>query len=164
MHAPPRPRVWAIDAQPARPTGLPGFPRLAEIQQQIRQMQEENAALKVRLSSLEKKRAGEQNLPVPAWPQTCQTESVANSEETQVEERLRQDLAWLDEPCPFKKAGGRTWRMVAENQGDKIPMNGRGLQVPRAYLHSIENWAEAGLYVRMKSKLALALCHNVAMQ
>ncbi len=133
-------------------------PADAEIQQQIRQMQEENAALKVRLSAVEEK------LPAPTQSQTCQTESVANSEETQVEERLRQDLSWLDEPCPFKKAGGRTWRMVAENQGDKIPMNGRGLQVPRAYLHSIENWAEAGLYVRLKSKLALALCHNVAMQ
>ena len=66
-------------------------------------------------------------------------------------------MAWLDEPCPFKKVGGRTWRQIACNQGEKIPMNGRGPQVPRAYLHSIENWAEASESIRLKARLALEL-------
>jgi hypothetical protein len=72
-----------------------------------------------------------------------------------LEASLRDNLAWLDEPSPFKKAGGRTWRQLATNYGAKIPMNGRGPQVPRAYLHSIENWQTGKIKSRLKAKIAL---------
>ena len=120
-----------------------------ELRQQIRLLLEENEELKARLTALENQANS------PGWTRPGKSQDQSSQDE---EAWLRQDPAWLDESCPFQKATGRTWRQLAENQGGKIPMNGKGAQVPRAYLHSIENWTKAYQPNRLKAKLALELC------
>ena len=155
-----RPRVRILDDDPSRFVSPQEEMRL-----QIQLLLDENEALKARLTALENivQTVANTRQAGPAksqgTPEPSQAEGNGQSQDqTGLEAELRQDQAWLDEPCPFRKTGGRTWRQVASNFGDKIPMNGRGPQVPRAYLHSIENWAEAGQTIRLKAKLALEIC------
>ena len=86
-------------------------------------------------------------------------ESQAQPEQAEAEgsqeDELKQDLAWLDKPCHFKKAVGRTWRQLAMNYGEKISMNGKGRQSPRSYLHAIESWQECKMAARVKARIAL---------
>jgi hypothetical protein len=99
--------------------------------------------------------AGEvQNQP----KQSGQTEAV---DEERAQKWLWEHLPdWLDEPCPFKLATGRTWRELGENKGEKIPMNGKGLQPPRAYLHALENWQDCKAWTRLKARVALEVGKN----
>jgi len=78
------------------------------------------------------------------------------------EKWLRDNISiWIDEACKFKKAGNRTWRELGENKGDKISMNGKGFQCPRAYLHAIENWEGCTVtWSRLKAKISLEYCKN----
>ena len=72
----------------------------------------------------------------------------------------RENLAeWLDSPCPFVKAQGRTWRELAENKGDKVMVNGKP-SLPRAYLHALESWANGKVWQRMKARVSLEVCKN----
>jgi outer membrane biosynthesis protein TonB len=74
---------------------------------------------------------------------------------------IREHLAeWLDAPCPYVKAQGRTWRELAENQGEKIAMKGKGFQPPRAYLHALESWTSGKIWQRMKARVALEVGKN----
>jgi hypothetical protein len=66
---------------------------------------------------------------------------------------------WLDAPCPFQKAQGRTWRELAQNKGGKIAMKGKET-APRAYLHAIGNWSDCRLWPRMKARIALEMSKN----
>jgi len=126
---------------------------------QIKSLQQRNLALEQRLNLLENEiQTLKQGLAERG--QTEQNQVDKQDPEQSVEDELSLDLTWLDETCPFKKADGRTWRQMAVNQGEKIPMNGRGPQVPRMYLHSIENWKDAVPEIRIKAKLALRLGRN----
>ena len=92
------------------------------------------------------------------------TELVRNKKEKvnvkDGEKWLRDNISiWIDEACKFKKAGNRTWRELGENKGDKISMNGKGFQCPRAYLHAIENWEGCTVtWSRLKARIALEYC------
>lgn len=66
---------------------------------------------------------------------------------------------WLDQPAPFAKATGRTWRQLGQNVGNKIEVKGKSVQ-PRAYLHSIETWQSCNVWFRVKAKVALQICKN----
>jgi hypothetical protein len=158
-----KPRVWIIDDQPPNPFTTP----FEDVKLRIQLILDENQELQARLTALEN--LALENLAAKAETPRPQPDPVEDRDQAKsqghaispamsgLEVELRQDLAWLDLPCPFKKAGGRTWRQMGENYGDKIPMNGRGAQVPRAYLHSIESWQEAKLETRLKSKIALEI-------
>jgi len=152
-----------------------------EVRLQIQLLLEENEAFKARLTALESLVQTLANRPQPGQAkshgsvvpcpangcgqspaQACQGEASGLAEDQSLAEKeeaeLRRNRAWLDEECPFQKANGRTWRQMAENQGEKILMNGKGPQPPRAYLHSIKVWQEAKTDYRLKSKVALELC------
>ena len=69
----------------------------------------------------------------PAAP----SQSATQPSEQMAEKWTRDNLAqWLDTPCQFAKAQGRTWRQLAENKGDKIEIKGKPCQ-PRAFLHAL---------------------------
>lgn len=85
-------------------------------------------------------------------------EEEITDEEKEMEEQLRSDLSWLDERSPFQKTRDRSWRQLASNQGEKIAMNGKGYQKPRAYLHAIASWKESKMESRLKAKIALVVC------
>ncbi len=150
-------RVWIIDDPAPNPFTSPD----EDIKLQIQLILDENQELKARLTALENQAM--ENLAAKAsrpQPDPVEDRGQAKSQSpasSGLEASLREDLAWLDLPCPFRKANGRTWRQLAQNYGDKIPMNGKGAQVPRAYLHSIENWQEAKMETRLKSKIALEI-------
>ncbi len=78
-------------------------------------------------------------------------------DEEKAEQWIRENLEqWLDSPCPFQKAGGRTWRQLAQNEGAKVPIKGKECP-PRAYLHTIERWAACSVWTRLKAKVALEI-------
>lgn len=78
-------------------------------------------------------------------------------DEEKAEKWIRENLEqWLDQPCPFKKAQGRTWRQMAQNAGEKILIKGKPLP-PRAYLHTIEGWAACNVWARLKAKVSLEI-------
>lgn len=93
-------------------------------------------------------------------------EKVEEKQEQEVDEEkaerwVREHVAeWIDQLCHFKKANGRTWRELAENKGEKIPMNGKGRQSSRAYLHAIENWNTCSVWARVKAKVVLEVVKN----
>lgn len=132
------PKVWVVDSEVSQD----------ELTTQVQFLMKENEALKKRTGALENEVQGlKQNFAhyTQAAPQSqaksqSQTEgqgheakpSQVENQGQSLEAQLRLDLAWMDEPCPFKKATGRSWREMAENEGEKIAMNGKGFQVPRA--------------------------------
>ncbi len=144
-------------------------PSQAEIQQQeIEILRQENQALSESIASLamqvEALQACVSDLLHQPEMQTesqpaahTQSKAEGNNEEQEMTIELEQDLSWLDEACHFKKAEGRTWRQLAKNYGDKISMNGKGLQSPRMYLHAIENWQDCKMEARVKAKIALEM-------
>jgi hypothetical protein len=145
--------------------------------QKLTSMEKELANLKVYLNDLVSKIA-KQNAerPVQQVPPPIQqvqqniSQAKANGskptngdepDEQKAEKWARENIhEWLDEPCRFVKAGGRTWRQLAGNVGDKIAMNGKGEQSPRAYLHAIEGWKACKICSRVKAKVALHVVSN----
>jgi hypothetical protein len=89
-----------------------------------------------------------------------QAKGNGNKEQAQpsrekAEQWAREHLAeWIDQPCSFAKAQGRTWRELAENFGERILIKGKQ-SPPRAYLHVLENWEDCKVWARMKAKVAL---------
>ena len=78
-------------------------------------------------------------------------------DEAKAERWVRENLEeWLDTPCQFAKAQGRTWRELGENHGERIAVNGRAAS-PRAYLHALEGWKNGNVWGRIKAKVALEL-------
>ncbi len=77
-------------------------------------------------------------------------------DEEKAEKWVRENLEkWLDQPCPYGKAMGRSWRELAENRGAKISLKGMESQ-PRAYLHALENWQQCeSVWSKVKAKVAL---------
>jgi len=77
-------------------------------------------------------------------------------DEETAEKWLKENLdKWLDQPCTYGKAMGRSWRDLAENKGAKISLKGIESQ-PRAYLHALENWHNCeSVWAKMKAKVAL---------
>jgi len=77
-------------------------------------------------------------------------------DEEKAEKWVRENLqVWLDQPCPYSKAMGRSWRELAENRGAKISLKGMESQ-PRAYLHALENWQQCGsVWSKVKARVAL---------
>lgn len=99
--------------------------------------------------------------PKPSQPEPGKAENKQEVDEEKAEKWLRDNLAeWLDQPCPFKQAGGRTWRQLGKNEGEKIAMNGKGQQAPRAYLHALESWQSCKPWPRLKAKVALDMGKN----
>ena len=101
----------------------------------------------------------------PAKP-TSQARPAAPSQgatqpnEQMAEKWTRDNLAtWLDTPCQFGKAQGRTWRQLAENQGDKIEIKNKPCQ-PRAFLHALESWQSCQVWARMKARVTLAVIES----
>jgi hypothetical protein len=85
----------------------------------------------------------------------------SQADEEKAERWVRENMAtWLDQPCPFRNAEGRSWRKLAQNEGERITMNGKGSQVPRAYLHAIESWQACSVWNRLKAKVALEAAKN----
>jgi hypothetical protein len=81
------------------------------------------------------------------------------SEET-AEKWAREHLAdWLDQPCQFAKAQGRTWRQLGENLGERINLKGKPC-LPRAYLHALENWDACKVWQRMQARVVLAVIES----
>ncbi len=92
----------------------------------------------------------------PAAP----SQGATPPDEQLAEKWTRDNLAaWLDTPCQFAKAQGRTWRQLAENQGDKIEIKGKPCQ-PRAFLHALESWQSCQVWARMKARVALAVIES----
>jgi len=77
-------------------------------------------------------------------------------DEEKAEKWVRENLEkWLDQPCPYGKAMGRSWRELAENKGAKISLKGMESQ-PRAYLHALENWQKCeSVWSKVKARVAL---------
>ena len=77
-------------------------------------------------------------------------------DEEKAEKWVRENLEkWLDQPCPYGKAMGRSWRELAENRGAKISLKGMESQ-PRAYLHALENWQQCeSVWSKVKARVAL---------
>ena len=87
---------------------------------------------------------------------TGEARKADQPDEVKAEKWARENLeVWLDQPCPYGKAQGRTWRDLAANKGEKI--NLKGIEsMPRAYLHAIENWQDCeSVWKKMKAKIAL---------
>lgn len=81
-------------------------------------------------------------------------------DEEKAEQWVRENIAqWLDVPCPFGKAGKRTWKQLAQNEGEKIVVRGSAA-VPRAYLHSLASWPECNVWSKLKAKVALEIGKN----
>jgi len=82
-------------------------------------------------------------------------------DEETAEKWLRENLGkWLDQPCTYGKAMGRSWRDLAENKGAKISLKGIESQ-PRAYLHALENWHNCeSVWAKMKAKVALEVVNK----
>ena len=81
-------------------------------------------------------------------------------DEEKAEKWVRENLlAWLDQPCPFAKAGGRSWKQLSKNEGEKIVIKGKPMP-PRAYLHTLENWNECKAWSKLKAKVALEFGKN----
>ena len=92
----------------------------------------------------------------PAAP----SQGATPPDEKLAEKWTRDNLAtWLDTPCQFAKAQGRTWRQLAENQGDKIEIKGKPCQ-PRAFLHALESWESCQVWARMKARVTLAVIES----
>lgn len=113
--------------------------------------------------------AAKQTEPGETQSQPKQNGKTSQAEPSQEADQPSEEIAeqwarenqaqWLDSPCPYVKAQGRTWRQLAENQGDKIAVKGRPCQ-PRAYLHSLAGWNDCKVWQRMKARVALELCKN----
>ena len=86
---------------------------------------------------------------------------VAQEPNEEIAERWTREhqAEWLDAVCPFGKAEGRTWRELAENQGEKIAMKGRPC-LPRAYLHALQGWDSCKVWQRMKAKVVLEVIES----
>ena len=81
-------------------------------------------------------------------------------DEEKAEKWVRENLLeWLDQPCPFAKAGGRSWKQLSKNEGEKIVIRGKPMP-PRAYLHTLENWNECKAWAKLKAKVALEFGKN----
>lgn len=136
-----------------------------------------NEALQEKLTQLEQKLAqleaqsiqsakepivliAEQPKPEAQQTQPEQKQEQEPSDPEKAEKWVKDNLTeWLDTKVPFGKAGGRTWRQLAQNQGDKIPVKGKDA-APRAYLHALETWPECNLWARLKAKAALEYGKN----
>lgn len=66
---------------------------------------------------------------------------------------------WLDTPCPFAKAQGRSWRQLAENHGDKISLKGKAC-LPRAFLHALESWDACKVWPKAKARVVLEVVES----
>ena len=142
-------------------------------------LQEKLAQLEQKLAQLEAQKSTQQAEPisVPAieQPKPQQTQAEQTEEQSQPNEQgsdngqpdpekaeqwVKEHMSeWLDAKVPFGKAGGRTWRQLAQNQGDKIPVKGKAA-APRAYLHALEAWPECNVWSRLKAKAALEYGKN----
>ena len=92
----------------------------------------------------------------PAKPNGNDNQPDAEKAEKWVRENL---LEWLDQPCPFAKAQGRSWKQLCQNEGEKIVIKGKPMP-PRAYLHVLENWDECQAWAKLKAKVALEYGKN----
>ena len=142
-------------------------------------LRKENESLRARITGLEtemeglqeainalaaKLQAGPQSQPGQKANEEASSKKEAREQEVdeeRAEKWVRGHIAeWIDKPCPFRRATERTWRELASNTGDRIAMNGRGKQSPRAYLHAIEGWKECNAWARLKAKVALEVGKN----
>ncbi len=127
------------------------------LREQINEIKSEMTALRANIGLLMTQKPDE-NEKSFHHQNNASTEKKQNFEpdEQTAEKWLRENIEkWLDQPCPFKRANSRSWRELAENQGAKISINGKGMQPTRAYLHAIENWKECKVWPRMKARVAL---------
>ena len=88
--------------------------------------------------------------------QASNASRIQKPDEEKAEKWARENLqVWLDQPCPYGKAMGRSWRELAENRGAKISLKGMESQ-PRAYLHALENWQQCeSVWSKVKARVAL---------
>jgi hypothetical protein len=171
-----KPQPKETNSQPIPQTSQAAMPKEAKSQESVQTQLESKPTSQAAESSQpnhateQTSQAAEHAKPSEAPSQAKQNgqakQAEPNHATTQPAEEIaerwtREHLAeWLDSPCPYAKAQGRTWRELAENQGDKIAMKGKGLQPPRAYLHALENWDTCKVWQRMKARVALEVGKN----
>jgi|GEM_PF-4120015 len=102
---------------------------------------------------------------VPSQPKPNGNGSHSNQPDAEKAERwVRENLEkWLEMPCSFAKAQGRTWKELSTNQGAKIVVKGKEA-APRAYLHALQSWETCNMWERMKAKVALEFGKNGSSQ
>ena len=102
---------------------------------------------------------------LPAKPNEVQSYAKPNGngnqpDEEKAEKWVRENLlTWLDQPCPFAKAQGRSWKQLSKNEGERIVIKGK-LMPPRAYLHTLERWDGCHAWAKLKAKVALEFGKN----
>lgn len=128
---------------------------LAELKQSLAKKATEEPSRKEEAKQQGKSQASQNNAEPVARVGEARKAEQQPDEET-AEKWLRENLGkWLDQPCTYGKASGRTWRDLAENRGAKISLKGIESQ-PRAYLHALENWHNCeSVWAKMKAKVAL---------
>lgn len=128
---------------------------LAELKQRLAKTAEEKQGRQEEAKQAEKSLASQSNAePIARVGDGRKAEQ--QPEEEIAEKWLRENLEkWLDQPCMYGKALGRSWRELAENRGAKISLKGIE-SMPRAYLHALENWQKCeSVWARMKARVAL---------
>ena len=155
-------------AIPSPEPSQPSASETAQLTEQIATLQSQVQALAKQLVQMqtaqpEPKAKGQSQTaqPEPEAKGQSQNQHTAGKrqppDEGKAEKWARENLGeWLDRPCRFEKATGRTWRELGENKGDKIEVNGK-LSAPRAYLHAIEGWANGDVWMKIKAKIALEI-------
>ena len=159
----------------------------ADHHEEINTLRQENEALKSRVSNLEAEivrlqsslaslasKLHNSSLPktTTSPKPTTTNEEIPNKvkkedsphevDEDKAEKWVREHTDdWLDNSCPFQRAGGRSWQELAQNIGPKISIHGKGEQSPRAYLHAIENWKKCNPWARLKAKVALEVVKKI---
>lgn len=128
---------------------------LAELKQSLAKPAEDKQGRQEEAKQAEKSLASQSNAePIARVGEARKAEQ--QPEEQTAEKWLRENLdKWLDQPCTYGKALGRSWRELAENRGAKISLKGIE-SMPRAYLHALENWQKCeSVWARMKARVAL---------
>ena len=143
-------------------------------EEKLAQLEEENARLRERVTALEDKLVRIEAYLESLGNQPPASEPAEPSQEEQAEPvKAKQDRPpvsdekaekwargnvgkWLDEVCKAEKANGNTWRQLAANEAEQIPIKGKP-QCSRAYLHVLEKDKTASPWSRMKAKVALEI-------
>ena len=180
-----QPQAQAIQAQAIQPTESQATEsqtlrnenaqlasKVATLESQVQTLVKQLGELTQRPASQAPEPAKPQNQTAPASEAKPQGKAEARPAEPQAEAKrqppdeakaekwAREHLAeWINERCQFQRAGGRTWRELGENKGEKIEVSGK-LSQPRAYLHAIESWPNGQVWAKIKAKVALEICKN----
>jgi len=136
------------------------------LQNQVASLQKELAQMKAQAKQTAQTIEAQkptQSVVVPRQPKPNGKSNGSHSNQPDAEKAerwVRENLEkWLELPCNFAKAQGRTWKELSTNQGAKIVVKGKEAD-PRAYLHALQSWETCNMWERMKAKVALEFGKN----